>query len=308
MNTMEELKLREENMKRREEELNNELLHWKNRCLSVEKKVKKVEQQVERLEENNSEAAVPISTENKEDIQSVKSIIKLLQDDIHSVNGGFTALCNKTTDFFTSLKSDMNDLKQLVEQGKQYSMLNNALIHGFPRVPNLYGVDFIYSIVDKLNELFPSLPGPILPCHIDDAHPLRTRNINSNKVVIIRFSNRWIKDILMSCRNDLNGTGLMLTEHLTDFTQYLRSETAKIVGAVNTSVHKTRVYAKSNGIYTAIKNQKDLDKLKDYCAQFPAFISTSTSVPPSTYPRNDVPLGRGRGMANRGSGSHHYTH
>ena len=278
MSTMEELRLREESMKIKEEELNKELLHWKQRCLSVESAVKDVDAKVDKMQENNSLSA---GDNSKSDYEDVKSIITLLHQDIQSVNDGFTKLGDKTTNLFNTLKNDIADLKRVVEDNKQYSMLNNVLVHGFSSVPNLYGIDFIYSIVEKLNELFPSLPGPILPCQIDDAHPLRTRNKNSKKVVIIRFSNRWMKDILMNCRRDLEGTGLMLTEHLTDFTQKLRSDTAEIIGAVNTSVYKTRVYARCNGSYTPIKCQKDLDKLQDFCTRFPSLATAVKPVTPS---------------------------
>lgn len=291
MDPLEELKLREEKMKQKEDELNKELLHWKNRCLSVEEKVKEVTEKVEKMDEVSSQAPVPNA--NTEDI---KSIINLLHTDIQHVNEGFTGLQNKTSNLFTALKNDFSELKQLVEEGKQYSQLNNILIHGFPSVPNFYGIDFIYSIVDKMNELFPSLPGPILPCQIDDAHPLRTRNRSSKKVVIVRFSNRWMKDILMKCRHDLEGTGLMLTEHLTDFTQKLRSDTAKIVGAVNTSVHKTRVYAKCNGKFTPIKSQKDLDKLKEFCVKYPSLTVVPEHVSSLTHSSDG-----------RGTNSHHST-
>ena len=148
-------------------------------------------------------------------------------------------------------------------------MLNDALIHGFKRLPDLQGPAFIFSICGEINRRFPSLPFPILPIHIDDAHPLRTRRKTRKKVVIIRFSNRWVKDILMSCAEDLEGTGLLLTEHLSGFTLRLRSETAKIVGADNTETRKSKVYAKRNGVLTVIRNQNDLDNPKlSGCGKF----------------------------------------
>ena len=100
----------------------------------------------------------------------------------------------------------------------------------------------------------------------------------------------------MTCRRDLEGTGLVLTKHLTDNTRWLRSETSKIVGNANTSVYKTRVYAKTSTGYIPIKCQKDLDTLKDYCSKFP---KPGVSSPVSTGDHD----GGGRFVNNSGGGT-----
>ena len=293
MSSIAELKKREEDLLRKEEELNKELVHWKNRCLSVEKTAAEVKERVEKME---AEKSTTEDSKNEES-QSIKGIINALHEDIQSVNMGFSGLGKKSTEMFTSLKKDYVELRQNYEDILQYSMLNDALIHGFMRLPNLQGPAFIFSITEKLNELFPSLPAPILPCHIDDAHPLPTRNKNSNsrKVVIIRFSNRWVKDVLMGCRWDLKGTGLRLTEHLTDYTRELQSKAAEIVGYYNATVIKTKVYAKHNGMNFKIKCQKDIDDLR---TRVNTRLPTDNAFSQSS-PSNDsisTPLsGRGRG-------------
>ena len=293
MNSIAELRKREEALMRKEEELNKELCLWEKRCLSVEKTAAEVKEKVKKMEEENS-----LSEENKnEESQSIKGIISALHDDIQNVNMGFTGLGLKSTEMFSSIKQEYADLRFRHEQLRQYSMLNNALIHGFTRLPNLKGTAFIFSITEKLNQLFPSLPYPILPSHIDDAHPLRTRNRNSRKVVIIRFANRWVKDILMDCQWDLRGTGLRLTEHLTDCTRDLQSQAAKIVGYYNATVVKTKVYAKHNGMNFNIRCQKDIDDLRNRVNMHPPTVNENVN---SLSSNNHItpPFGRGRDLPN----------
>ena len=125
----------------------------------------------------------------------------------------------------------------------QYSRRNNAILRGLYNLPNLTGHQFIRFIADYLNFLFPSLNGEkILPIHIDDAHPLKGKGM-----VIIKFTNRWIKDRLFELQGDLQNTGISMEEQLTDFTKDILSSAQTEFGADNVSVHKTLVRAKVNG-------------------------------------------------------------
>ena len=138
--------------------MNNELSHWKNRCMSVEKKVEEMEQKVEKMEESTTEVSIAAPSEETEDL---RSMLRMLHEDIQCVNNGFSNLNTKSSDLFKSLKNDINDLKErhnkeisdlklrheeYKHESKQYSMLNDALIHGFTRLPNLQGPAFIFSV------------------------------------------------------------------------------------------------------------------------------------------------------------------
>ena len=301
MSSIEEIQRKEEEMKKREDELKEEMLRWKTRCLMVEKTAEDMQERVKKIEEK---ALPEVPTE---ETQSLKRILGLLHQDVQSINEGFNSLGEKTTDMFQSLKGDYAVLKQELEESRQYSMLNNALLHGFKRLPDLRGAAFICSIANKLNELFPSLSGPILPIHIDDAHPLRTKKRNRTKVVIIRFANRWVKEELFNCRVDLEGTGLLLTEHLTDLSRKLLSEAASIVGKNNASVHKTRVYAKCNGIKYIIKTEKDIANLRENYNKLPPTATVEHTTPRYVSTPNRIPIhgrpshyGRGRSMLRGG--------
>ena len=92
-------------------------------------------------------------------------------------------------------------------------------------------VQILYFFIVKLiNDLFPSLGGTVRPCHIDAAHPLKTVKNRTTKVVVVKFVNRWIKDSIINCQYDLQGTGLTVTEHLTQNTFDLISASKAVVG------------------------------------------------------------------------------
>lgn len=145
----------------------------------------------------------------------------------------------------------------------QYSRLNSLLLHGYKNLPPYHGAQFIHFICHELNFLFPSLNGRILPMHIDDAHPLKTKRNGKSQVVIVKFVNRWIKDEIMKCKDDLFNTGLTLTEHLTANTLSLLSAAGKVVGPNNVWVFKTIVYAQSSGHISPIKCLADINKLNE---------------------------------------------
>ena len=84
-----------------------------------------------------------------------------------------------------------------------------------------------------------------------------------HKTVIIKFSNRWVKNEVLKRRHELDGSGLTVTEHLTPHTLQLLSAANKIVGDENTWIHNTIVFAQYAGIRYSIKTFKDLDLLSE---------------------------------------------
>ena len=129
--------------------------------------------------------------------------------------------------------------------------------------------------------LFPSMTGPIHPVYIDDAHPLHDK-----KSVIIKFSNRWVKNEVMRCKNDLIGTGLKVTEHLTPYTLELVSSAEKIVGPSNVWVYNTLVFARFGNTRYSIRTAHDLDVLYN--------AVNKPEVPIIPQPSNDTNLRNGK--------------
>ena len=236
----------EEEMRKKEIEWKKEMLYWKNRCIEVEERIDEVAVQVEKNE-------VKDPSEVKD--HGIKEALASMKDDIIKANNGVQDMDRKWSSWFQTLSD-----KQ--EVADQHSRKNNALIHGFTNLPHLNGTAFIEFIANELNRLFPSLNGVIYPMHIDDAHPLKTKNSRS-RVVIIRFVNRWLKNELINCQDDLYNTGLSITEHLTPHTIRLLKSTEKLIGTRNTHVFNTVVHAKFQNTNFVIKTENDLNKLKE---------------------------------------------
>ena len=96
--------------------------------------------------------------------------------------------------------------------------------------------------------------------------------------VIIKFANRWIKDEVIACQDDLIRTGFRITEHLTRFTLNLKTAASAIVGPDSVKVEKTIVHAKVNGREFRIKRKADVNRLQSYVDKNTA----STPSPPET--------------------------
>ena len=213
-----------------ENKFQEEIKYWKEKCLAIEDRVDKY-----------------IQAENFQ--QSIK-------DELQVVKNAMTDIESKWCGWFQSLAE-----KQM--ESDQYSCKNSILIGGYKSLPKIYGLDFIKATVEELNLLFPSLNGAITPYNIDDAHPLPTKGSSNKKVVIVKFTNRWIKNEIIKHKDDLIGTGLSVSEHLTPHTRELLSCAKNIVGTYNAWVFNTKVFAEHNGMKYHIHNSRDLDLLSE---------------------------------------------
>ena len=224
------------------DEFNNELNYWKSQCKLVQSNldehIKKAKEEKKKGTEENT-VEVEYLTKLKEVIIRSQEGMELLEKKY----GNW--LVNLSDRFFES---------------DQYSKKGNLLIHGYKYLPNIHGADFILFAANEINNLFPSLRGRVTPFHIDDAHPLKTKK-NRGKVIIIKFTNRWIKNEILKCKEDLNGSSFMVTEHLTAHTQELLSAANNLVGKENVSVTNTIVSAKFDGHKYTLRNYTDLNQL-----------------------------------------------
>ena len=174
---------------------------------------------------------------------------------------------NGLADLESRWSNRINCLSEKMQENDQYHKRNSIIIRGYKyNLPNLNNFDFIHATACELNNLFPSMRIPIHPLHIDDAHPLRNK-----KTLIVKFSNRWVKNEVIRCKDDLEGLGLSVTEHLTPHTLELMSSAEKIVGKSNVWVHNTLVFAKYHNIRYLIRTAKDLN-----------YLSKSVSTPSSS--------------------------
>ena len=265
----------------------DQLNYWQNRCMNVERKV---------LNQINQESA----------LKSSGGVYTNLLEEVRSIKRGLYETDLKWNGRFTALSEE-------VFGGQQYDRRNNAIIEGYKYLPNMSNLEFILATVRELNYLFPSLKNSIRPHHIDDAHPLPTKS-GMPKKVIIKFANRWVKTAIIKCSADLKGSGLSVTEHITPYTSQLLKAASDVVGAKNTSVYNTTVFAEHGGFRYPIKNTKDLKALTEKVKA--KTTSPSKDTAPVNTPSNDernsspsspltnsntVPLGTGRQVSSSSS-------
>ena len=232
-----------EEINQMKKEFKEELLKWQNKVNDVQSQLVKV--RAEKLQQVNST--------NETDILDVLSNI---EESCASADKGLK-------DMDVKWSTCLDYLSERILASDQYSRLNSALLHGYKNLPNLTGLDFIIFIANEINCLFPSLRGRVLPIHIDDAHSLRTKQDRvGNKVVIIKFANRWVKYDIMRCASDLAFSPFSVTEHLTPYTLKLLSLAGELVGRQNVWTFKTIVYATYKNMKYAIKNFRDLKSLE----------------------------------------------
>ena len=261
MATQEELRVKEQLWQQ-------EILIWKNKYQSLEEKVSKKIEEVSQPEVSQPEVS---QTEVSQPENTMNELI-VIRNEIVSAGNGVTEMEKKISDWFQVLSDK-------IEEDRQQSRKNNLLLHGMRRIPNnLTDSEFIVYIAQQINYLFPSLGGTIYPSHIDDAHILNTKRKRSTNVVIIKFVNRWIKDLILKCRDDLSSSGLNVTEHLTENSLEMLASAKKIVGEENVRVIKTIVFARHNGTKHRIKTHRDIDSLKKYVEENPVVASTNLPV------------------------------
>ena len=254
----------------REKQIQDELDYWKSRCLDSEGKIDvwknkclDVEGRVDQLQHN-------MVVETKENVKTPEAcpsdVVKELKQELHFINKG------------------LQSVSEQFQVSQQYSRKNNVIINkGFKFLPNMNNWDFIHATVNELNYLFPSMTGPIHPIYIDDAHPL------DKQTVIIKFSNRWVKNEVMRCKSDLNGTGLKITEHLTHHTLELITSAEKLVGPSNVWVYNTLVFARFEDTRYSIRTAHDLDVLASAVKNK---IDPKVSMPSTSQHVSSTPLSR----------------
>ena len=269
MTTIEELREKEIVWKQ-------QMLFWRNKYESLEEKVEKIAKDCPTDTTSNTTNSQSNDTSSEKVVhQQLVTIIA----DLSATREEIASTERKVIDWF-------HVIQEKIEDDDQYSRKNNALIHGFKKLPNIRGRAFIEWIANELNYIFPSLNGTILPCHIDDAHPLTTRKNGSTKVVIIKFVNRWIKDDILKCKQDAYNVGLSVTEHLTKKSLNLLSLSQSLVGEDAAWVYKCGVFARYNGKKYSIKKQADIDNLRNFISENPP-LPQADEVPNDNIPSAD---------------------
>ena len=201
---------------------------WQQEILFLQSKCKSLEDRVDQRIAHESQGGLESS-----DLREIKK-------DISDTTKNVGDLKLDLTKWFQTINDE-------IEVAKQYSCQNNGILEGMENVPNINGYAFICYIAQALTNLFPSLCtnyGPVLPIHIDAAHPLPSKRGRS--VIIVKFVNRWMKELLVEHQDDLPHH-VRFSEHITHHTRELLSSAQDIVGKENAVIYKTAVFAKLKG-------------------------------------------------------------
>ena len=259
------------------------------------------------------EAAVPEDEEIDATILAPTPVsceeLKLIKQEVLKARQGIETLEGVVGGWFEVMKEELKDvngkLKELnekIENDRQYSRFNSAIIQGVKNLRlDLNDIDFIFYTAELLNSLFPPLGGKILPIHIDEAHPLKKRK--GGTMLLIKFTNRWVKRGILNCQSDLEGSHIFISEHLSQYTQDLQSAAKELAGKQHVQVIKNVVHARYGGKELKIRCSKDIEVLKRSVESAPSqfvdltnnanFVNASApSSSAATFP-NNLALGSG---------------
>ena len=204
--------------------------------------------------------------EVRQSVGSVLSQLKLAENDIR--HNSFMASYNE----------------ERYEEGNQYGRVSTLLAHKLEGIPEKqYGKEFYDFVLKFLNERFPSKECKVERHHIDIAHTLRTRNKKSKPVLLIKFCNRWVRDMIYFNKRDLKGSGISISEHLTPFTRQLLDAAATSFGAENVWTRNCIVTALvSSSKRVSFRNFTELNKFtnSNYRYNNPDFENVPISFAP----------------------------
>ena len=263
------------------------------------------------------------SDEEVEDIPGLKKLLQLMSNGeiqmpdevLKQLNKlstkiqALTELSNEMQLRYDELNNSVKEQKKENDRIHQYIMLDNLLLHKFPKPPNnLSSLQFSLYIAHQINCFLPYLPVPVHWSHISDAHPLRTKSNKSN-VTIVRFCNRNIRQMIYDNRFHLTKRGLAITEHLIESNLDILKKAKELFGFHNVCTEKCNVIVDVDGKSRKMNTILDVYELFESINAQPhdSTYSSSNTSPPITssnpitnkhtnssqppfqsYPRNDI--------------------
>ena len=164
---------------------------------------------------------------------------------------------------FNTLNCALKDLKNGLNNIKQYLKIENLLFHNFflpPGYKNMSSLQFSHFMSQQINYLLPQLDYPLSWEHISTAHPLRTKRKNSN-VIVVRFCNRFMRDEIFAKRHFISKKGCAITEHLTEDNLNVLKKAKSIFGFNNVSTTNCNVFVNVNGVQRFVKSTEHVNEL-----------------------------------------------
>ena len=225
------------------------------------------------------------------------------------------AIANQAVDGICSLEEKWSTIDSKLQSNSdrldaldQYSRIDSLFLRGVKGIPKgLNGYDFGVRIVEIINELLsPYLKFPIDLYHLNYAHFLPTKS-KSKSLIIVKFASRFARNEIFSKRSKLQGTGVVIMEHLTKKNLQLLDDAKAVVGFPNVWTSQTKIYANLEGTVTCIRNYADIENLRARCRTiFPEGLPDGYRAPrknkSQTFRRPHVPPQTSTSLVEGGSG------
>ena len=178
---------------------------------------------------------------------------------ILEVTGNLQDKLNLLTDRLDQIDLSIAQINADIANIMQYFKIDNLLLHRKVPFPNFSStLECCQYVVDLLNKLLPSLPIPISLNHISTAHYLPTKAKRSS-VVVVRLSNRFIKDMIYEHRHEASDD-ILITEHLTDDTKAVFDTAKKLFGRNYVETVNCKTVIRIDGKSFPVKSISDVHK------------------------------------------------
>ena len=161
------------------------------------------------------------------------------------------------------LDSVIEQLSNNINNNEQYGRLYNLMIRKVKNVPTkLVGIKFSEYIVGLLNALLGNyLLRQVTMLDIDKSHPLFVKE-NGDYTLIVRFTNRDIRDEIFYKKKFLKGSGIVITENLTRKNLSLLNLARKELGERSAWSDQGRILTFLNGRKHVIVSDAHVYKIK----------------------------------------------
>ena len=228
-----------------------------------------------------TEGGSPVNNEralNADDVEYIKLHLPVFMQNLRQLE-----------ERWSYLEDTLADLKSRVGNLEQYLRSNSLLWHDFPMpASKLNGIQFLEYVVEKLNELLPSLYQPVELSNIDIAHKLFTRKKSVKTILLIKFTNRWSRNDVMFCRKDLAGTKMTITEHLTAENIKLLNMAKSAAGFKNAWSANGKIFMLIHGRKRVVRSERDLPPFHpgNYNQQIPRADVSGDFNPPVDHGNN----------------------
>ena len=237
-----------------------------------------------------------LSDEFLRELYNVNSRVDTVNKACNELQVRWCEVDQKCHELDKSLKALKKEVIADLNRVKQYQMIDNVLFHKFtlPTV-QMTSLEFSQYVAEQINILIPQLPVPVQWEHISTAHPLPTKARKSN-VVVVRFCNRNIKDMVYKHRNIAYHKGVLITEHLTDFNKSICVKARKLFPSnCIVRTESCKIFIDIDGISHRVASLDDVDKLfVIYCEFVGSYNNYSFTPQPVSYnycyrpPRNST--------------------